>query len=90
MPSTRTRSPSILAVIAGALACATTWAGAQATPIERGRYLVTTILACGNCHTPKDADGRPIAAKELAGADGKPDAAFTKLYEALQETEPTL
>jgi HD-like signal output (HDOD) protein len=29
-----------------------------------------------------------VAAK-LAGADGKPDAAFVKLYEALQETEPT-
>ena len=67
MPSTRTRSPSILAVIAGALACATTVAGAQATPIERGRYLVTTILACGNCHTPKDAEGRAIPGRELAG-----------------------
>jgi len=31
----------------------------------------------------------PVAAK-LAGADGKPDAAFTKLYESLQETEPTM
>jgi len=31
----------------------------------------------------------PVAAK-LAGADGKPDAAFTKLYEALLETEPTM
>jgi len=30
-----------------------------------------------------------VAAK-LAGADGKPDAAFVKLYEALQETEPTM
>ena len=30
-----------------------------------------------------------VAAK-LAGADGKPDAAFAKLYEALQETEPAL
>ncbi len=35
--------------------------------VERGRYLVTTILACGNCHTPKAADGRPVAGKELAG-----------------------
>jgi HD-like signal output (HDOD) protein len=30
-----------------------------------------------------------VAAK-LSGADGKPDAAFQKLYEALQETEPTM
>lgn len=35
--------------------------------VERGRYLVTTILACGNCHTPKAADGRPVPGKELAG-----------------------
>ncbi len=31
----------------------------------------------------------PSVAARLAGADGKPDASFTKLYEALQETEPT-
>jgi len=41
---------------------------AETTPdIARGRYLVTTILACGNCHTPKDAAGNPIPGKELAG-----------------------
>ncbi|MEP7329064.1 MAG: c-type cytochrome [Betaproteobacteria bacterium] len=41
---------------------------ADAVPgVERGRYLVTTILACGNCHTPKAADGRPLDGKELAG-----------------------
>ena len=32
----------------------------------------------------------PRVAAKLAGADGKPDAAFAKLYEALQETEPTM
>jgi len=42
-------------------------AGHAETPVERGRYLVGTILACGNCHTPKDAQGRPIAGKELSG-----------------------
>jgi mono/diheme cytochrome c family protein len=35
--------------------------------LQRGRYLVTTILACGNCHTPKDELGRPRAHMELAG-----------------------
>ena len=40
---------------------------AAETPVERGRYLVNTILACGNCHTPKDAEGRPLEARELAG-----------------------
>ena len=58
MPSLRTPPLSILAFIAAALACAAQPAAAQPTPLERGRYLVTTILACGNCHTPKDAEGR--------------------------------
>ena len=37
------------------------------TPLERGRYLVEGPAACGNCHTPKGADGRPIPGKNLAG-----------------------
>jgi Cytochrome c len=37
------------------------------TPLERGRYLATSILACGNCHTPKTGSGEPIAEKELSG-----------------------
>ena len=31
------------------------------SPAERGGYLVNTIMACGNCHTPRDADGKSIA-----------------------------
>jgi mono/diheme cytochrome c family protein len=50
---------------AGLLAAAAT-ALAQ-TPVERGQYLVNSILACGNCHTPKTASGQPIAEKELSG-----------------------
>ena len=41
--------------------------GRAETPVDRGRYLVNTILACGNCHTPKAPDGRPIAEKALSG-----------------------
>ncbi len=36
-------------------------------PIDRGRYLVESILGCGNCHTPKDARGAPIDALNLSG-----------------------
>jgi mono/diheme cytochrome c family protein len=36
-------------------------------PVERGSYLVNSIMACGNCHTPKNAVGQPIVDKELAG-----------------------
>ena len=35
--------------------------------MERGTYLTQSIVACGNCHTPKDRDGKPIADRELAG-----------------------
>jgi mono/diheme cytochrome c family protein len=38
-------------------------AGAE-TPLERGTYLMKSVVACGNCHT---APGGPMAAHELAG-----------------------
>jgi mono/diheme cytochrome c family protein len=42
--------------------------GASAeTAVERGNYLVNTIMACGNCHSPRDAEGRIIADKALSG-----------------------
>jgi mono/diheme cytochrome c family protein len=42
---------------------------AQSKPaqIERGGYLVNTIMACGNCHTPRGTDGRLISDRALAG-----------------------
>jgi mono/diheme cytochrome c family protein len=40
---------------------------AAETTLERGKYLVNTILACGNCHTPKNPDGRAILDKDLSG-----------------------
>lgn len=57
------RALLVVATLAGGAASAL----AQGSPLERGRYLVTTVMACGNCHTPKDAEGRPVAGKELAG-----------------------
>jgi len=39
------------------------------TPLERGTYLMHTIVACGNCHTPKGPDGKAIASMELAGGN---------------------
>src|SRR5260370_36379453 len=38
------------------------------TRVERGQYLVETIAACGNCHTPKGPSG-PLPGKKLAGGD---------------------
>ena len=57
------RTMLIVALLAG---CAVP-ASVPESKVERGRYLVTTVMACGNCHTPKDAEGRPIAGKELSG-----------------------
>src|SRR3978361_2484075 len=39
------------------------------TPLERGIYLVRGIAACGNCHTSRDADAKPIPGIELAGGN---------------------
>lgn len=61
--ATPIRALLVAAMLLGGVASAV----AQGSPLERGRYLVTTIMACGNCHTPKDAEGRAIAGKELAG-----------------------
>jgi mono/diheme cytochrome c family protein len=41
--------------------------GAMAGAIEHGDYLVNTIMACGNCHSPRDAEGRTIADKAFSG-----------------------
>lgn len=55
------------AALALAIGCAAIPVTAAAqTPLERGRYLVETIAACGNCHTPKGPDG-PLPGKSLAG-----------------------
>lgn len=55
------------ALVVGTLLHVNSASATDAITVERGRYLVNTILACGNCHTPKAADGRPIAGKELSG-----------------------
>ena len=47
-----------LLVIAGS-------ASAQ-TGVERGKYLVNTIMTCQNCHTPKGERGAPIFERDLS------------------------
>jgi len=42
-------------------------ARAEDSPLGRGTYLMNSIVACGNCHTPKGPDGLPMAGQELAG-----------------------
>ncbi len=56
-------------VLAAVIVCGLAASGAAhaETLLERGTYLVRGIVACGNCHTPKDAEGRAIADLEFAG-----------------------
>jgi len=51
--------------IAFALAATATTVQAQ-TPVERGKYLVNTIMTCQNCHTPKGERGAPIYERDLS------------------------
>jgi mono/diheme cytochrome c family protein len=48
-----------------ALAAAAAQAHAQ-SPVERGKYLVNTIMTCQNCHTPKGERGAPIFERDLS------------------------
>lgn len=57
-------APATVALATVALA-----APALAAPdLVRGEYLITRVIPCGDCHTPKDAQHRPIAARALTGA----------------------
>jgi mono/diheme cytochrome c family protein len=45
-------------------------AGATESPLAaRGKYLVENVLACSDCHTPRDAMGAPLMDQFLAGAE---------------------
>lgn len=59
---------SVVAPIAAAITAAMLPISATAEePQARGAYLVTTIGACGNCHTPRNPPGEAIPGMELAG-----------------------
>jgi len=60
-------SRSAALLLSGAVALALTGRAVAETPLERGRYLVESILGCGNCHTPKSATGAPIMERNLSG-----------------------
>jgi len=55
----------LLISLIAATAFASTSAQAE-TPLERGTYLMKSIVACGNCHTPQSPAG-PAQGMELAG-----------------------
>jgi len=53
-------------VVLTALACAIAGTAYAETPVERGSYLVNTIMTCGNCHSPKGPPAA-VAGKEFSG-----------------------
>jgi len=58
---------AVLAICVGLALLSAARADSTDKLFERGSYLVNTVGACGRCHTPRDAQGRPIAAMNLAG-----------------------
>jgi len=69
MPIRWTARVAASAAVAAIVALATLSVAAAETPLARGKYLMSSIVACGNCHTPKGPDGKAIAGKELSGGD---------------------
>src|SRR5690606_26923010 len=57
---------SLKSFIAVAVIAVMTIPAPAETPLERGTYLMTSIVACGNCHTPQTPGG-PVANRELSG-----------------------
>ena len=57
MRATSAYAAGARAAFAGALLHVFATAVSAETPVGRGDYLVTTIGACGNCHTPRNAAG---------------------------------
>jgi hypothetical protein len=56
-----------LLIVLSLLYCASLDSVQAESLIDRGSYLVNTILACGNCHTPKTPAGVAVAERNLAG-----------------------
>ena len=58
---------ALIALCGGVTLFADKQSATAETQAERGRYLVNTVAACGRCHTPRLAEGKPNPALELAG-----------------------
>jgi len=63
---------STMAIVAFGVVAFPTARPAGSSPadtIERGRYLVQQVGLCGDCHTPHNEKGDPIADQALQGAN---------------------
>src|SRR3954467_13399879 len=57
----------VLKMLAAAAFLTVSGPGVAPTPVERGSYLVNSILTCGNCHTPRGPGGVIDMGKQLSG-----------------------
>ncbi|MDP1749955.1 MAG: cytochrome c [Reyranella sp.] len=69
---------SLAAVVMAASLSVSYGVAAQST-VERGKYLVESIMGCGNCHTPQGPNG-PLPGKTLAGGLEFEHPGFFKAY----------
>ncbi len=73
----RWRRRALMILIVGLAGAGLQTAAAAEAPETRGAYLVNTILACGNCHSPRDSAGAVIADRSLSGGLTISTPAFT-------------
>jgi len=65
-----TRAPwsgACASIVAAMVCLALAHATRAETPVQRGAYLVNIVMACGNCHSPRDANGALISDKAFSG-----------------------
>ena len=74
--------------LAFAFGCVAIPAAHAESRLERGRYLMRSVVACGNCHTPQGPNG-PVPGMELAGGlkfEEKPFTAYSSNITMDKET----
>jgi len=56
-----------VAQLRGAVPTPATNVRADEQTLRRGKYLVDSVLSCGNCHSPRTSDDSVIPGRELSG-----------------------
>jgi mono/diheme cytochrome c family protein len=69
------------------LANAATVLAQKTSSIERGKYLMESVVACGNCHVARGPQGQPLFDKGLSGGTRFDEAPF-KAYAANITPDP--
>jgi Cytochrome c len=67
--------------------------GSNASLVERGKYIVVGVAHCGDCHTPRDANGEPDTSRWLAGGpvpylSARPDPNWPLIEPRIAGTPP--